>query len=54
MNILDVLVQKNLLEKKDISEIEKEMKSSGLSVEEILVKRGIKPEDILITVCRGH
>ena len=47
MSILDVLVEKKILKPGDVSAIEKEAKSSGLSFEQILITRGVSPEDIL-------
>jgi type IV pilus assembly protein PilB len=47
MSILDVLVEKKILKPDDISAIEAESKSSGLSLEQILITRGVAPEEIL-------
>lgn len=47
MNILEILAEKKLLDKKDVPTIEKELQTSGLSIEAILEKRGIKTEDVL-------
>jgi type IV pilus assembly protein PilB len=47
MSILESLVEKKILKQSDIAAIEKEAKSSGLSLEQILITRGVSPEDIL-------
>lgn len=47
MSILDVLVEKKILKQDDVSAIEKEAKSSGLSLEQVLISHGVAPEDIL-------
>ncbi|HEY0220608.1 MAG TPA: hypothetical protein VGC58_00085 [Candidatus Paceibacterota bacterium] len=48
MDILEVLSLKGLINKKDIKSIREEAASSGLTVEETLIKKGISPQDILI------
>lgn len=47
MSILDVLSEKKLIQKKDIASIEKEVDSTGLTLEEVLEKRGIALKDVL-------
>jgi type IV pilus assembly protein PilB len=47
MSILDILVQKNFVKKDDIGQIQAEVKSSGLSLDSILIKRGINEGIIL-------
>ena len=46
MSVLDILLQKKLIAKDDLREIRKQT-SSGISLDEILVARGVKSEDIL-------
>ena len=48
MNFLAVLVKKGLLAEQDIASIEEEAASSGVTLEQILIKRGIAPKDILL------
>ncbi|MDB5266951.1 MAG: ral secretion pathway protein [Parcubacteria group bacterium] len=47
MSILDALRDKKIIKEDDISAIEKEAESSGLSLEQVLVGRGVTPEQIL-------
>ncbi len=47
MDILKILVQKGLLDKKDLTAITDESLSLGITIEETLIKRGISPNDIL-------
>lgn len=47
MNILEILVQKNLLSKDDAPLIEKEASEKGVPVEQVLLHRGIAAADIL-------
>lgn len=47
MNLLDILVQSGLIAKSDVSAIEKDAKNTGKSIEEVLVRRGVSPKDIL-------
>ncbi|MFO0718481.1 MAG: ATPase, T2SS/T4P/T4SS family [Candidatus Paceibacterota bacterium] len=47
MSVLDILSEKKVITKKDISEIEKEMSSTDLSLEAVLIKRGISEQSIL-------
>ncbi len=48
MDIIQILVQKGLLDKKDIDSIREEAVSSGLTIEQALIKRGLPPQDILL------
>ncbi len=48
MDIIQILVQKGLLDKKDTDVIKEEAVSSGLTIEQALIKRGIPPHDILL------
>lgn len=47
MDILEVLVLKGTIDKKQAKQIKDESTSSGLTVEEILIKRGVSPQEIL-------
>lgn len=47
MNILPVLVEKKIIEKNDVSSIKEEAVSLGVTIENILTKRGIDPNIIL-------
>ncbi len=47
MSILDVLSDKKIIEKKDVSILEREFGSSGVPLETELFKRGISEQDIL-------
>lgn len=47
MGILADLEARKIITTDDISEIESEAKSSGLSIEQVLVNRGVAPEEIL-------
>jgi type IV pilus assembly protein PilB len=47
MDILQALIQKKLLSASDVNTITNEAVSSGLTIEEVLIKRGISPQDIL-------
>lgn len=47
MTILEVLKEKKIIKASDITSIEAEAKSTGLSVEQVLVGRGVPPEKIL-------
>ena len=46
MSVLDILLQKKLIAKDDIREVRKQT-SSGMSLEDALIARGVKPEDIV-------
>ncbi|MEQ1561522.1 MAG: ATPase, T2SS/T4P/T4SS family [Nitrospira sp.] len=48
MDILQILTQKGVLAEKDISTISEEAVSSGATIEEVLMKRGVSPKDILL------
>lgn len=48
MDIIQILVQKGLLDKKDVDSIKDEAVSSGVTIEQTLIKRGIAPHDILL------
>ncbi len=47
MDIVKILVQKGLLEQKDVAPITEAAVSSGITIEEALIKHGISPNDIL-------
>lgn len=47
MSILDLLKDKKVIKQSDIASIEEEAKDTGLSLEQVLVSRGIAPEQIL-------
>src|SRR3989344_7285488 len=49
MNLLSLFAEKRLISKSDALALEKESKKTGESVETLLVKHGIQPEDILAT-----
>ena len=51
MSVLDILLQKKLITKDDLGEVRKQM-SSGATIDEALIARGVKPEDII--VARGE
>lgn len=46
MSVLDILLQKKLISKADIGEIRKQI-STGVLMDEALLSRGVKPDDIL-------
>ncbi|MSR71375.1 MAG: type II/IV secretion system protein [Candidatus Taylorbacteria bacterium] len=48
MGILETLAQKNLIRKEDVEEIKKQVNTSGLTVEKILIEKGVSLEDILM------
>ena len=48
MDIIQALVQKGVLQKKEASIITNEAVSSGMTVEEVLIKHGVSPQNILI------
>ncbi len=48
MDIIQILVQKGLLDKKDTDAIKEEAVSSGSTIEQVLIRRGIPPHDILL------
>jgi len=47
MNVLNLLAEKNLIDKSEISSIEREIAENEISLEQALIKRGINTEDIL-------
>ncbi|NQV92926.1 type II/IV secretion system protein [Candidatus Kaiserbacteria bacterium] len=47
MDILSTLVERNLIESSDVDAIKQEAQAGGLTTEEVLLKRGISPDDIL-------
>lgn len=47
MSILDLLKDKKVIKAEDAASIEEESKSTGLSLEQVLVNRGVPPEKIL-------
>lgn len=48
MSILDILLTKNLISKSDVNDI-KQRTTKGESLEQVLIERGVKVEDILST-----
>ncbi len=48
MDILQILVQKGILPQKKVSKITDDSVSSGVTIEESLIKNGISPHDILV------
>ena len=47
MDILQILVKKGILLQKDVENIVNESASSGMTIEEVLLKRGVAIKDIL-------
>jgi len=47
MDLLSALVERNVIESKDIDAIKQEAQKVGTTIEEELIKRGVSPEDIL-------
>jgi type IV pilus assembly protein PilB len=47
MSVLDTLLEKNLITKDDYREVKKQTATGKVSLDQVLVARGIKPEDIL-------
>lgn len=47
MSLIDVLVQKKIVSRDDVVEIEREMEQQSLSAEDALLRHGINTEDIL-------
>lgn len=47
MTILDILVQKKIVDKKDSAAISEEMRLTGETLEQVLTKHGVKASDIL-------
>jgi type IV pilus assembly protein PilB len=48
MDITKILVEKGVLREADLESVTTEATSSGMTIEEVLIKRGVKPNDILI------
>ncbi len=46
MAILDILLKKNLISKDDVNEVKQKM-STGETLDQVLIERGVSPEDIL-------
>ena len=51
MSVIDILLQKKLITKDDVREIRKQT-GAGTSLDEALLARGVKPDDII--VARGE
>jgi type IV pilus assembly protein PilB len=51
MSVLDILAKKKLIQSSELSEIKKEV-AAGRLMDEVLISRGIKPDDII--VARGE
>jgi len=51
MSVIDILLQKNLIEKSSVSEVRKQV-TAGVPVDDALLASGVKPEDII--VARGE
>ena len=47
MGVLDILLSKKLITKDDYTEVKKQAASGRISLDKVLVARGVKPEDIL-------
>ncbi len=47
MTFLDALVEKNIIARSDIPSIQKEMSTTGSSLEEVLIKHGVQEADIM-------
>ena len=47
MDLLSALVERNIIDESETSAIRREIQSTGIAEEDILVKRGISPDDIL-------
>ncbi len=47
MDLLQILVQKGILQKSDVTPITDQAVAAGSTLEEVLIKRGISPQDIL-------
>ncbi len=48
MSILDILVQKKVLEKKDAASVSEEARLTGETVEQVLKKHGVASDDVLL------
>jgi len=47
MSVLDTLLEKKLITKDDYNEVRKQTTSGKVSLDQVLIARGVKPEDIL-------
>ncbi len=47
MTLLEALARKNLILESEISQLEAEMASSGMTIEDILEKRGISRAEVM-------
>ena len=47
MSLLDILAQKEIIKKGDIGQIRNEAESAGVSLEQILMKKGVNKDAIL-------
>jgi type IV pilus assembly protein PilB len=47
MDILEILIGNGVIKKEDVSEIKAQAESSGLSVEQVLISRGVPAQEIL-------
>jgi type IV pilus assembly protein PilB len=47
MGLIDILVQKNIVSRDDVPDIEREMEQQSLTAEDALLRRGINNDDIL-------
>lgn len=50
MNLIQQLIKKGVLDKKQVASLEYEIKVSGKREEEIILERGMAPEDLLFTL----
>lgn len=48
MNIIDILAEKKLIKKEDVSEIKEELAQPDTTLDSILLKKGVSPEDLLV------
>ena len=53
MDILGALVERNVIDNKDVDAIKQEAQQSGLTIEEALLKWGISPDLIVVLRCGG-
>src|ERR1035437_666363 len=47
MSVLDILLTKKIITKDDVREVNRQMASGKVSLDQVLAARGVKPEDIL-------
>ena len=47
MSLIDVLVQKKIISREDVPEIQRDMEDKSLNVEDVLLRRGVSNQDIL-------